>query len=55
MVVEGIPATRAATALAAKVGIELPIAAQVQAVLFAGRSPLEALAALMGREQTREH
>jgi glycerol-3-phosphate dehydrogenase (NAD(P)+) len=54
MVVEGVPATRAATALAARVGVELPIADQVHAVLFAARSPRAALAALMGREPTAE-
>ena len=54
MVVEGIPATRAAVALARRTGVELPIAEQVHAVLFEGRHPLEALAALMGREPRGE-
>jgi glycerol-3-phosphate dehydrogenase (NAD(P)+) len=54
MVVEGVPATRAAVALGARHGVELPIAEQVQAVLFEGRRPLDALAALMGREPRRE-
>jgi glycerol-3-phosphate dehydrogenase (NAD(P)+) len=50
MVIEGVPATRAATALAARVGAELPIAEQVHAVLFGARRPVDALAALMARE-----
>jgi glycerol-3-phosphate dehydrogenase (NAD(P)+) len=54
MVIEGVPATRAAVALAARVGIELPIAEQVHAVLFEGRQPSDALAALMSREPTSE-
>ena len=53
-VVEGIPATHAAAALAAQVGVELPIADQVYAVLFGGRRPAAALAALMRREPTME-
>ena len=54
MVVEGVPATGSAVALAARHGVELPIAEQVQAVLFGGRQPREALAALMGREPRQE-
>jgi glycerol-3-phosphate dehydrogenase (NAD(P)+) len=55
MVIEGIPATRAAVRLAERTGVELPISHQVYAVLFEGRSPLSAIAALMGREATAEH
>lgn len=54
MVVEGVPATRAALALGARVGVELPITEQVAAVLFEGRRPEEALAALMAREPRNE-
>jgi glycerol-3-phosphate dehydrogenase (NAD(P)+) len=54
MVIEGIPATRAAAALAARAGVELPITEQVHAVLFDGRRPSDALAALMAREPTSE-
>lgn len=54
MVVEGVPATRSVVALAARHGVELPIAEQVQAVLFQGRQPREALSALMGREPRQE-
>jgi glycerol-3-phosphate dehydrogenase (NAD(P)+) len=54
MVVEGVPATRAAMALAEQAGVELPIAEQVYAVLFGGRKPQDALAALMRRDPTGE-
>ena len=53
-VVEGIPATRAAVELAGRWGVEMPIAAQVHAVLFEGRGPLEALSELMSRGPTGE-
>jgi glycerol-3-phosphate dehydrogenase (NAD(P)+) len=54
MVVEGVPATRAALALAERHTVELPIAEQVHAVLFGGRTPREALSVLMGRNPTWE-
>lgn len=53
-VVEGVPATRAALALAERVGVELPIARQVHAVLFEGRTPLQALGELLARDPTTE-
>jgi glycerol-3-phosphate dehydrogenase (NAD(P)+) len=53
-VVEGVPAARAAVALAARWGVEMPIAEQVHAVLFEGRMPLQALAELMSRDPTGE-
>src|SRR6266540_1311376 len=53
-VIEGIPATRAGVALAARLGVEMPIAEQVHAILFESRSPLQALAELMAREPTAE-
>ena len=53
-VVEGVPATRAALALAARHGVQMPIAEQVHAVLFEGRRPLRALAELMSRDPTGE-
>lgn len=53
-VVEGVPATRSAVALAVLHGVDLPICEQVAAVLFRGRRPLEALEALMRREPTYE-
>jgi glycerol-3-phosphate dehydrogenase (NAD(P)+) len=54
-VVEGVPATRAAAELAARLGVELPITEQVYGVLFEGRRPLDALSALMGRQPRHEH
>jgi glycerol-3-phosphate dehydrogenase (NAD(P)+) len=53
-VVEGVPATRSAVALAERHGVDLPICEQVEAVLFRGRQPLQALEALMTREPTHE-
>lgn len=48
-VAEGVNATRAALALAARAGVELPIAAQVAAVLFDGKAPAAAITDLMER------
>ncbi len=53
-VVEGVPATRVAVALADRWGVEMPIARQVHAILFEGRRPLAALAELMARDPTEE-
>lgn len=53
-VVEGVPATRATLALARRYGVSMPIAEQVEAVLFEGREPLRALAELMARDPTAE-
>lgn len=54
MVAEGVRTTRAALALGARHGIELPIAAQMQAVIDGQRSPIDAVEALMGRRQRAE-
>jgi glycerol-3-phosphate dehydrogenase (NAD(P)+) len=54
MVVEGAPATRAAVELGWRADVELPVAEQVYAVLFDGRRPIDALAALMGRDPKGE-
>lgn len=54
-VVEGVPAARAAIVLADRLNVEMPIARQVHAVLFEGRSPLQALGELMARDPTGEH
>jgi glycerol-3-phosphate dehydrogenase (NAD(P)+) len=54
MVAEGVPTVRAALALAARHEVALPIAAEVAAVLFEGKSPAAALASLLGRAATRE-
>jgi glycerol-3-phosphate dehydrogenase (NAD(P)+) len=54
MVAEGVPTVTSALALAARHGVGLPIAAEVGAVLFEGKSPAEALTSLLGRAATRE-
>lgn len=54
MVAEGVRSTAAVLALAERSGVEMPIAAQVQAVLAGERSPSEGLALLMGREAKPE-
>jgi glycerol-3-phosphate dehydrogenase (NAD(P)+) len=54
MVAEGVPTVRTALVLARRAGVNVPICEAVGAVLFAGWSPSEALAALLGRAATRE-
>ena len=54
MVAEGVRTTGAALALGVRHAIELPIAAEMQAVLDGRRSPREAVEALMGRRQRAE-
>ncbi|MCI3920270.1 NAD(P)H-dependent glycerol-3-phosphate dehydrogenase [Paenibacillus sp. TRM 82003] len=54
MVVEGVRTTKAAVALAERHGVELPIAAELHAVLFDGKDPRAAVEDLMGRGRTRE-
>jgi glycerol-3-phosphate dehydrogenase (NAD(P)+) len=54
MVAEGIRTTHAALSLGARHGLELPIAAQMAAVLDARVSPREAVEALMLRRQRAE-
>jgi glycerol-3-phosphate dehydrogenase (NAD(P)+) len=51
---EGVRTTLAACALAEREGIEMPIAQQMKAVLYEGRSAGEALEALMLRSLKRE-
>ncbi len=53
-VVEGVEATAAACVLAARHGIEMPIAAGLRAVLFEGAAPMAAIRRLLEREATRE-
>lgn len=53
-VIEGVQTTRALAALAARSGVDMPIAAAVHAVLFEGLRPAEALASLMARESRQE-
>jgi glycerol-3-phosphate dehydrogenase (NAD(P)+) len=54
MVAEGVRTTAAALALGERHGIELPIAAQMAAVLEGRSSPMVAVEALMGRRQRAE-
>ena len=49
MVVEGVSATRVAVALAARHDVDMPIAAEVHAILFEGKPIGEAIADLMSR------
>jgi glycerol-3-phosphate dehydrogenase (NAD(P)+) len=53
-VAEGVLTARAAVALARKVGVAAPIAAEVGAVLFEGKPPADALASLLSREARPE-
>jgi glycerol-3-phosphate dehydrogenase (NAD(P)+) len=53
-VVEGVLAARAVRAVAARVGVEMPITAEVYAVLHEGRDVRAAVRALMGRDLRRE-
>jgi glycerol-3-phosphate dehydrogenase (NAD(P)+) len=48
-VAEGVFTVRGALELAAQLGVELPIAEQVDAVVHGGRPPMQAVAALMAR------
>jgi len=54
MVAEGVDTTRSSYALASRAGIEMPIIAEVHAVLFEGRPAAEALANLMLRQPKPE-
>lgn len=54
MVVEGVKTTKAAVSLGREHGVELPIAAELHAVLFDGKNPRAAVEDLMGRGRTRE-
>lgn len=54
MVAEGVKTTHAALALGARLGVELPIAAQVDALLAGRVAPSAAVADLMGRRQRAE-
>ena len=53
-VAEGVPTTEAVMRLARRLGVEMPICEQVQAILFEGRPVAEALQALMCRERKCE-
>jgi glycerol-3-phosphate dehydrogenase (NAD(P)+) len=53
-VVEGVKAAQAVRAVAARHGVEMPIAEQVHALLYEGRDVREAVRTLMGRGLKRE-
>ena len=55
MVVEGVYSAKAAAKLAIEYDVPLPIVTQVNAVLFEGKNPAEAVDELMLREQKSEH
>lgn len=54
MVAEGVTTTEAACELAARHGVEMPIAEQMRQVLFGGKDPRRAVADLMTREPKAE-
>jgi len=54
MVVEGVKTTRAAVRLAKRHGIHMPIAEQLELVMFEGKPAKAAVEDLMGRGRTRE-
>ena len=54
MVAEGVKSTAALLELAARAGIEMPIAAMVGAVLYDGRRPADLVPELMLREAKAE-
>ncbi|MDE3078280.1 MAG: glycerol-3-phosphate dehydrogenase, partial [Chloroflexota bacterium] len=53
-VAEGVPTTRAAVGLSRSVGVEMPIAEQMHAILFEGKDPRDAVLELMQREPKGE-
>jgi glycerol-3-phosphate dehydrogenase (NAD(P)+) len=53
-VVEGFETTRSFAGLCSERGIEAPILAEMNAILFQGRRPADAISALMMRELKRE-
>jgi glycerol-3-phosphate dehydrogenase (NAD(P)+) len=55
MVAEGVKTTRAVLAMAERLVVEMPIAAQVGRVLYDGAHPREAVMSLMTREAKAEH
>ena len=55
MVVEGVYSTKAAVKLAHKYNVSMPIIEQVNAILFEGKNPAEAVKELMLRDKTIEN
>ncbi len=53
-VVEGVPTTRSVVMLAQRLGIEMPITEAVNAILYEGLSPRQAIIELMGRRLKAE-
>lgn len=54
MIAEGVGTAAALLALASENSIELPITAQVEAILYQGKPPRDAIGAIMERPQRRE-
>ncbi len=54
MIAEGVKSTEAVLELGRRNGVELPIAEQVGAVLYEGRTPSEIVPALMHRQAKAE-
>lgn len=54
MVVEGVPTTRAAVALARRVGVDMPVAEKLHEILFSGLDPMQAVTDLMTRDPQAE-
>jgi glycerol-3-phosphate dehydrogenase (NAD(P)+) len=54
MIAEGVRTVTSALALAARIGVRMPICTEVGAVLFEGKPVREALAELLAREMGRE-
>ncbi|MCS6966459.1 MAG: glycerol-3-phosphate dehydrogenase, partial [Candidatus Kapabacteria bacterium] len=55
MVAEGVSTTRSAYMLSQQVGVEMPITAQMYAVLFDGKPPCQAVEELLLREAKAEY
>ena len=53
-VAEGVRSSRPVVDLAARLGVEVPVAEQVVAVCYGGHAPLEGVASLMGRAPRSE-
>jgi glycerol-3-phosphate dehydrogenase (NAD(P)+) len=54
MVAEGIETSKAAAMLAGRVGVEMPITADVYRIIYEGKDPRDAVRELMTRQLRRE-
>ena len=54
-VAEGVATVRAVHDLAGRLGVEMPVSAEVYRIVAEGLDPMEALHRLMTREPTSEH